>query len=1278
MALFTSYAPPGVSTTEIFVSNTASNVGTARIPVIIGEGVQFFTINNQELFRGSSPVQDDQSVNENISDQVTGFTQNFQTTFYPVVDGTGKGVVTNNPALIQCQAIYSNGNVVPVTVITLNGATGQFTTQEIIPPGTDLTITYFFKRGDTLIQNENDSYQIPQYASQTIVLGSSPNQASLKLSLTTPGESGNLVTLQFVAGPPVPDAQAVLGAGTDAITINITSTTGTRTIADLYTLVNSTSIPTLDGGYLTSGQIVLTGTATTAQPLVATAGAVPFTGGIGPNSNTVFQVQNLPIVDGTNGGVVTTNPALVTAYVNGLAVTVSAVNGSEGLVTLAQPVPYGATLTLTYYTNTWQNTFDLLPSSNVATILQVGLGPNRADYTQGVDYSLGVALDSQGNVVANTVNWGNNVSEAVGVDASGDTPFSPSEVLTTLVDESVWLRPLAGVTNGRNATFTLPDTPTDGSGQARPTNNPALVKVYIGTDPLEAFQAGAVAVSSLNGKAQSITLYNPPPAGSSVYASYYRNTLEDQQYTLTVVNPGFSGIGTYTVQDNLQRYMPLVTFNGASSYVAASGAFAATGVVYPFGFSDAVDDNGSPSETVTLTFRNDGTNTLQPAVPAMLTLTFGASTLTFAAAAGIGGNDVQIAIDVTTVNPQPVVVGGNLVTIYAFWNGTLATLSQIASYFPSAETVNGGQITCAAGGATPSTQTPTVTGATNLVGGANAVTVPVSHSYVVSSSLVTGGSNGLGYLDQTYIDAVTGFRVTIVNPSDHVAYGVTSIPQNYNFVGADDVSLNGATIQVNTDIVTVTVSNNVAVGQPVTFSGLTGATFLNGKTLNVVTATNTQLTFAMTTPNYGPTVETSGTAAAAGDKLVFNVVQNGARYVGNPGIAPAQANNQVAIFGLKTKVVSNFGATAGDTVIVSTVRGSGNEPNIGEYYYVTYTVNKVAADYAIKLYTDPNIAYAAYGQPSTINRLSLGIQFMVQNGVQTFGAIQVPVVPGTNYASSADYISAIQTLTTNLPGLNRKADVVTPLSNDPVVHQFLSRQLTTQATARYKGEAIGFVGYSQFTTPQQASANAQALLNQRMIAIGNAAAGVLLTNLTTGVSVEYLVDGTFMAAAMAGLNCNPANDVATSLTLQNLVGFSRLLITYDDNTMNLMAANGLTLLLNNNGALQIRHYKTTNPSNTLVSEPTSTTIADYVAQRFRGDLQQFIGRKLVDSLVTDIQIVCNSRLKSLQDQQIITGYENLVVMQNADDPTEVDVTVTFKPIFSLLYVSVTFTVQTSL
>jgi hypothetical protein len=938
----------------------------------------------------------------------------------------------------------------------------------------------------------------------------------------------------------------------------------------------------------------------------------------------VSQVNNFPIVDGTNGGVTTTSPANVVALVNGVPALVAAVNGALGQITLANPVAFGSTLTFTYYYNTWQNTFDLLPSSNVASIIEIGLGPNRADFAQGVDYVLGVAYDKLGNVVANTVNWGNNVSEAIGASSAAELAnFTPSEVLTTLVDEQVWLRPLSGVVNGRNAVFAIPDTPTDGSGMGRPTDDPSKIQVYVGSDPLEAFEAGAVAVASLSGAAQQVTLFNAPQPSSmvssqpaqpvGVWASYYRNTLASHQYTVSVIQPGYVGLGTYQIKDELSRIAPLVY--GGTNTVAAGASFAATGIIYPgvasfdssYQTGDAQAQAGAAvDETITLTFRNDGNGTVIPAVQATLTTSFGSTgSITFTAMIpGVGGNSVQIALDASSLNPVPVTVSGNLITIYANWTGTLQTLTQIAANFPSAETANGGQIL--ASGASNGTNV-TTTAAASLTGGVDAVFAPVTHSYTVTSNNAKGSGSGgsnIGYLNQTYIDIVTGFRVTIVDPDDHAAYGVISIPASYSF-------------------------------------GV-------GDTLQFIVK-----------------IDASGASAAT-------------RNCGTPGIAPAYSNNAIAIPGLKMEVVSNYNSTTGDTVIISTFRGSGDGPAVGTFYYVTFTTNKQASDYALKLYTSASAAYTAYGQPNTINRLSLGIQLMAQNGVQIFGAIQVPVQPGTNVAASSDFIAALQQLTMNLPGLNRKADVVIPLSNDPTVHQALSRQLTTQATARYKGEAIGFVGYSQFTTPAQASANAESLLNQRMIAIGNAAAGVLITNPTTGVAIEYLVDGPFMAAAMAGLNCNPANDVATTLTLQNLVGFSRLLITYDDPTMDLGAANGLTWVLNNNGSLLIRHYKTTNPQNTLVSEPTSTTIADYVAQQFRLTLQQFIGRKLVDSLVTDITVVSNSLLKNLVDLQIVAGYESLVVKQNANDPTEVDVTVTYKPIFSLLYLSVTFTVQTSL
>ena len=465
MALFTSYAPPGVYTNVILQTSSAPTLGTARIPVIIGEGQQYFNRNNVELFRGSSSVQDDQSVNENISNQVTGLTRTFNTSFYPVTDGSGKGTITNTPSAVQVESIDPSGNVVPVTVISLNGATGQFTTQLIIPTGYELLITYFFKRGDTFIGiggvapynvPENLLPQIPSTASLTVMDagGSPPGTQTVTLGLSTPGATGNLVTLQFTSGPAVPDAQAVSGAGTDAIAINITSPTGTRTLADLVSLIN-VGIPTLDGGYLT----ITTTTGNLTAPLTAGA-AQPFTGGHGGNSNTVFKVSHTPIVDGTNGGVVTTDVTKIIVQVNGNNVPVAALNGAAGTFTLASPVSAPVALggtttsfTIQYYFNTWQNTYDLIPAANVASITQVGLGPNRADFVQGTDYVLGTITASDGTTLQ-TINWGASVSSAIGQSAAGESAnFTPAEVVTALRDDQVFLQPLAGAVNGKNTVF---------------------------------------------------------------------------------------------------------------------------------------------------------------------------------------------------------------------------------------------------------------------------------------------------------------------------------------------------------------------------------------------------------------------------------------------------------------------------------------------------------------------------------------------------------------------------------------------------------------------------------------------------------------------------------------------------------------------------------------------------------------------------------------------------------------------------------------------------------
>lgn len=1362
MALFQSYAQPGVYTTVVIQPSGASLFGTARLPVLIGEGTPFFTFSNQEIIRGSSAVADNQVVSEDISDQVTGLTNQFQTTYFPVTDGTGKGVVTNDPSKIQ---VISNG--LPLVVVQLNGTTGQFVTQEIVPEGASLLITYFFKKTDTKILNENLAAQIPTFAS--LVYGTTPNQ--ITFSLTVPGDLGNLVSLTFVdggSGTGVTDALAVSGAGTVAISINIRTATNTiRLLSDIISLVTA-GIPTAYG-YLTG---TLAGSGSTASTAAA---LTHLSGGAGPQTNTTFKTHFTPIVDGTNGGVVTTNPANVTVLVNGVAATVTTVVGATGLVTLANPVATGSTLTITYFTNQYQYTNDLLPAPTVASIVQVGLGPNRSDFIQGTDFE----LSEDGTMIC----WGANADVAQGItNVLSASTFGPTQITTTLRDEAVYLRPVTGSVNGINATFTLQDIPVDGSGLNRPTDNPSLVTVWVGTSPDDPSLTKAT-IAQLDGDAGTVVLYNPPAAGQSVFASYYRSQLNDHTYTLTVQNPGIPGQGTYSVTNELSQIVPSTT-NGANS-VFQSGAFAQTGIVWPSNFSDLNAEPGDQTEVVTITFQDDDLHkVITPAVLATITTTFtssnailfsatevgapepdftgpnGVTALTFVSnsaegmsAVGTNGSTPvynstgflgaapllfsataakwqashayvagDAIYDSVTNSIQVCTTGGTSASSTPTFSATLGTASSptpdgtvvwasngivpatVESIFvniiaPSATTRTLTQIVAlfATGVATPKAGTisaalttgssgsslATAVAIAHFAGGVNPATADYAARFLVTSSIGTSGTGAF----QTPATANVGSSGTWTASTSYNAGQIISFmymsnnylaqANAYGFSGSSTPFTTGASIITGATTADgeITWTTLGPVVTPVGTSGYLGQTYID---------TKTGVKFTVVDPsealNYGYTqLPSPQYNFTPGDTLTFVISANqtnsgGAHY--QPfvtGTTPI-----INIGGVQTKVTTTFGMSVGDTATVNTFKGDANEPTVGSYYYVTFTVAKTAQDMALRLFDNPADAYAAYGTPNQINRLSLGVQLLTGNGAQQFGCIQVPAQTGQNTASDASYEAAIQSLSMALPNTNnQKANVIVPLSTSSTVANFLSRFLITQAAPRQKGEAIGFVGMGLFSTPQDASALALTLASSRMILVAPFAFGIQITNPTTGVAIEYAVDGSFAAAAMAGLNCNPANDVATSLTNQNVVGFSRILQPLDDPTMDLMAANGVTLLVGQTGGLLVRHYKSTDPSNIITSEPTCTTITDYVCQSFRTDLKQFIGRKLVGSILGSIQAVCNGRLQSLVANQIITGYTAPQVQQDQTDPTTVDVSVTFQPVFTLLYIGVTFTVTSA-
>lgn len=1293
MALFDQYTKPGVYTRETVDNPGAILFGDLRIPIFVGEGTEEVVASNVTLHRGSSSAADDLIVKENFSDQLYDLngdplapTRTFHLTYYPVVKGDGTGTVTN---LVTDVIILAND--VPVVVTSLNGVTGEIMLHDLMVAGTSLTATYYFKKMDTEFF-EDISTQVPAYATWV-------TQPNMVVTLSNPGALGNQVTLSLVATTPTSDALAVSGIGTDAIVIElkqsarviaygigltfntdktITRATGswitegvkvgdtlvftglttsgnnkTVTVASVninglvITVNEALTTATIDAGgtatfipmrTLTDIQnLVLAGIATLSSgSLVVSSitagheldgavvsGSATFSGGSGPASNTTFKVKHTPIVDGSNGGVVTSSVQAVTATVNGVTVALQSIDGPNGLVTFANPIAFGQTPIINYFSNNYQDTFEILPSSNVASISLVGYGPDRADFVEGVNYVL------ETNEAGSKIQWGASASTTAGTWTAGFTPLDASHIVTTLVDEKVFMQPVTGLVNGKNSTFILPDAPMDSSGLSRITDDPSLVQVYVGSSIITALAAGPVRVTQVVGATRTVKLYNPPTSGI-VFASYYRNRLSTSTYTLTVVTPGVTDQGTYNIKNSNGVVIPAMSLGVCSVFEAGFHA-SGSGVVWPYGEADLAPVAGStPNETITVTFQDDELyRTVTNSAQAFVVGSAGSnSALMFKAVTpGTGANVVTIQlVSAAGADGASAITGAgtntltvNIVKVSTSVRTLQEILDLVNAYPAAATSLAGGVIICeqvSGTGISLSIQAA-ASPVLSLAGGVNLVQTKYSNRFKVTSSRgpsdvladglgITGGATTpalanwtgptaiplgtTGYLNQTYNDINTGVKFTLINPADANAL-IGSTPIQYHFVPGDTL------------------------------------TFL-------ANSATPRATSALPTTH---------------------------------------------VLGLKTKVVSTYGMRAADTATLKTYNMTGGdmmEPAIGDYYYVTYSVAKTDTDMELRLYTNPADAYAQYGAPTPTNKLSLAARLFAENGGGVFGCLQIRKEVGLETASDNSFKAAISSLAAPLPGTDRKCDMIQPTTTSPVVIQHLNRHLLTQSSQRNSGEATSVYGFDLYATPTTMKSSARSVRSDRMT--GVAIPGAIIEINVDGKSSEFAVGGEFVAAAMAGMIINPAIDVATTLTRQNMVGFTRLIKRYDDPTMDLMAAEGLTCLVERDGAFQVRHWVTTDNSSVLKREPTSRLIVDYTRRMVRKNLDQFIGRKLLQTALNSISIVTSSTLTALVEQEIIEGYKNLLVESDAADPTVVHVKFAMKPIFSLLWIDCSLTVSTKL
>ncbi len=621
------YAPPGVYTRTLFEDPVRGLAESVRIPLILGTGSEILNQDALELVRGSSSTVDQRVVQEDeagravvsisAAGQVTlgnfdGSYNRVQVRHFPIVTGNGTGTTATSASSIN---VTVNGE--PVVVLSIDGARGIITLSVSPQPTDEVKVTYFFNRTDTLI-TDTVSDQITPDAPELY------GQVGQNFDIVEGFNDSLVFTVDSEDEVSVTISESPSGGWTAAQVAAFVNSAATGTSLTASTAVHNLGQTVL---YLTADRDIEVGTGSANTTLGLSSGA-------STSRNKTFYTFQRPIVDGSNGGVTTTSPSDVTVLVDNVQVIPTAVDGQSGAVTLPFAPEVGAVVTIRYYFNSWQDTFDYLANRGVTEITLCGITPDRNDYVDGADF---VLKDDK-------ILWGTASTIESGDFTVGGTVFDDTQVSTTLVDVRQYLAECGSIVDTSvsppvesRKQFQLPLQPTTGNGRSTPlssetyndiangrvdlpTNRPDLVWAYWGYSIEDALDRGRVTVTKVESSTSTITLAESVPAGANVYATFYYNTLVDQVYSVECVTAGASGVGTYSIKNE----------NGSSLLTPRFGskgaALASVTVEFPSGSErtpdlrfeapfDATLFTGAVEEDVTVTFASQDATLAKYAVP---------------------------------------------------------------------------------------------------------------------------------------------------------------------------------------------------------------------------------------------------------------------------------------------------------------------------------------------------------------------------------------------------------------------------------------------------------------------------------------------------------------------------------------------------------------------------------------------------------------------------------------------------------------------------------------
>lgn len=340
------------------------------------------------------------------------------------------------------------------------------------------------------------------------------------------------------------------------------------------------------------------------------------------------------------------------------------------------------------------------------------------------------------------------------------------------------------------------------------------------------------------------------------------------------------------------------------------------------------------------------------------------------------------------------------------------------------------------------------------------------------------------------------------------------------------------------------------------------------------------------------------------------------------------------------------------------------EPAAGKKYYVDYDYAKVSADYIPRFFFNMQSVEDEHGPVSTTNTVSLGAEIVFQHGASAVCLVQLDPADGaelTQYQKALDKLLQVK-------GIN----VVVPLTGDTNLFAYVKNHVNVASSLTERKERIAILGMSGAPSVSTVIAQAQAL-NDKRVTLVYPTSATRFVGANTSVST---LNGSFLAAAIAGIRTSANFDVAEPLTRKEIIGFDDIPDTLLRSQKNQLSAAGVCVIETVQDIPRVRFGTTTAPSQVSTREISVVEIVDFTATNSRDILEAiFIGQKILADTPSQVRSTLSALLNDLIRKEIIVAFTDLQASINTIDPTQIDVSFKISPVFPLNYILITFSLE---